>query len=161
MFVCLFTVLRLAQEFFTYAETSQIPVKRVHNLGLCSEPLSREGSLSRHTCSDTGTRFFQSHPKGRHSVASYDTEGDAEDLFLLRPFLISCFWFPLKVTQSKIFIRIVPKKKRGSGASPIRVISSLQAKVLILVYSYLHLGVKRSECNAIGRMSFKFDDIII
>ena len=37
---------------------------------------------------------------------------------------------------------------------------SSQAKVPILVYSYLHLGVKCSECNAICRMSFKFDDII-
>jgi hypothetical protein len=37
------------------------------------------------------------------------------------------------------------------------VLSSSQAKVPILVYSYLHLGVKRSECNAICRMSFKFD----
>jgi hypothetical protein len=37
---------------------------------------------------------------------------------------------------------------------------SSQAKVSILVYSYLHLGIKRSECNAICRMSFKFDDII-
>ena len=42
----------------------------------------------------------------------------------------------------------------------LRAHSSSQAKVPILVYSYLHLGIKRSECNAIYRMSFKFDDII-
>jgi hypothetical protein len=39
----------------------------LQNLGPCS--LSREGSLSFHTCCDTGPRFFPSHP---HS-ASYDT----------------------------------------------------------------------------------------
>jgi hypothetical protein len=30
-----------------------------------SGPLSREGSLSCHTCCDTGPRFFRSHPKDR------------------------------------------------------------------------------------------------
>jgi hypothetical protein len=37
----------------------------LQNLGLCSalRPLSREGSLSCHTCCDTGPRFFRSHPK--------------------------------------------------------------------------------------------------
>jgi hypothetical protein len=34
-----------------------------------SGPLSREGSLSCHTCCDTGTRFFRSHPKD-HSIQS-------------------------------------------------------------------------------------------
>jgi hypothetical protein len=61
-----------------------------------SGPLSREGSLSCHTCYDTGPRFFWSHPKDlsiqsplttlqgmwriysnpdHHAVASYDTQG--------------------------------------------------------------------------------------
>jgi hypothetical protein len=31
----------------------------------CSGPLSREGSLSCHTCCDTGPRFFRLHPKDR------------------------------------------------------------------------------------------------
>jgi hypothetical protein len=30
-----------------------------------SGPLSREGSLSCHTCCDTGPHFFRSHPKDR------------------------------------------------------------------------------------------------
>jgi hypothetical protein len=69
-------------------------------------PLSRDGFLSCHTCCDTGPQFFRSHAKDRpiqsplttrkgmwriysnwiitvsHSVASYDTQGDAEDSFL-------------------------------------------------------------------------------
>jgi hypothetical protein len=32
----------------------------------CPWPLSREGSLSCHSCCDTGPRFFRSHPKDRH-----------------------------------------------------------------------------------------------
>jgi hypothetical protein len=49
----------------------------------CSEPLSREGSLSCHTCCDTGPWFFfPVSSKGRpHSVASYVTQGGVEDLF--------------------------------------------------------------------------------
>jgi hypothetical protein len=37
----------------------------LQNLGPCSVlgPLSREGSLSCHTCCDTGPQFFRSHPK--------------------------------------------------------------------------------------------------
>jgi hypothetical protein len=37
--------------------------EELQNLGQCSGPLSREGSLSYHTCCDMGPRFFQSHPK--------------------------------------------------------------------------------------------------
>jgi hypothetical protein len=45
-------------------------------------PLSRERSLSRHTYFDTGPRFFPVSSEGPpHSIASYDTHGDAEDLF--------------------------------------------------------------------------------
>jgi hypothetical protein len=39
--------------------------KALQNLGLCSAPLSREGSLSCHTCCGTGPQFFQPHPKDR------------------------------------------------------------------------------------------------
>jgi hypothetical protein len=49
-------------------ETSPLPVKGLQNLGLYarrSEPLSKEGSLSCHTCCDTGPLFFQSHSKDR------------------------------------------------------------------------------------------------
>jgi hypothetical protein len=77
----LFTVLRLAQEFFTSMETLPLPVKGRKILACARHPgpLSREGSLS---CCDTGPRFFRSHPKDRpHSVASYDTRGDVENLF--------------------------------------------------------------------------------
>jgi hypothetical protein len=68
--------------------------------------LSRERSLSCHSCCDTGSRFLRYHPKKRpiqsphtilkrawrsyfnldphgfHSVSSYDTQRDAEVLFL-------------------------------------------------------------------------------
>jgi hypothetical protein len=63
----LFTVLRPAQEYFTYMETSPLPVKGCKILASagCSGPLSREGSLSCYTCCDTGLQFFRSHPKDR------------------------------------------------------------------------------------------------
>jgi hypothetical protein len=63
----LFTVLRPAQEFFTYMETSPLPVKGCRILAYArrSGPLGREVSLSCHTCSDTGPRFFRSLPKDR------------------------------------------------------------------------------------------------
>jgi hypothetical protein len=63
----LFTVLRPAQEYFTYMETSPLPVKgcKISAYARRSGPLSREGSLSCHTCCDTGPRFFRSHPKDR------------------------------------------------------------------------------------------------
>ena len=46
--------------------------------------LSKEGSLSCHTCCDMGPRFFRSHPKNRTilTFASYDKQGDVKDLFL-------------------------------------------------------------------------------
>jgi hypothetical protein len=63
----LFTVLRPAQEYFTYMETSPLPLKvgRIKAYARLSGPLSREGSLSCHICCDTGPRFFRSHPKDR------------------------------------------------------------------------------------------------
>ena len=52
----LFRVLRPAQEYFTYMETSPLPVKgyKIEAYARRSGPLSREGSLSCHTCCDTG-----------------------------------------------------------------------------------------------------------
>jgi hypothetical protein len=54
----LFTVLRPAQEFFTYMETSPLPVKGCKILAYArrSGPLSREGSLSPVVTRDLG--FF-------------------------------------------------------------------------------------------------------
>jgi hypothetical protein len=48
----MFTVLRPAQEFFIYMETSPLPVKGCKILAYArrSRPLCREGSLSCHTC---------------------------------------------------------------------------------------------------------------
>jgi hypothetical protein len=80
----LFTVLRPAQEFFTYMETSPMPVKgcKIWAYAPRSGPLSREGSLSYHTYCETVPRFIRSPPKDHpHSVVSHDTHEDAEDLF--------------------------------------------------------------------------------
>jgi hypothetical protein len=51
----LFTVLRPTQEFFTYIETSPLPVKglKIWAYARRSGPLSREGSLSCHTYCDS------------------------------------------------------------------------------------------------------------
>jgi hypothetical protein len=61
------TVLRPAQEYFTYMGTSPLSVKGCKILACAqrSGPLSREGSLSCHTCCYTGPRFFRSLPKDR------------------------------------------------------------------------------------------------
>jgi hypothetical protein len=48
-------------------ETSPLPVKGCKSLAYARRPgpLNRDGSLSCHTCCDTGPRFFRSHPKDR------------------------------------------------------------------------------------------------
>jgi hypothetical protein len=46
-------------------ETSPLPVRGCKTYTRRSGPLSREGSLSCHTCCDTGSRFFRSHLKDR------------------------------------------------------------------------------------------------
>jgi hypothetical protein len=86
----------------------------MQTIGLCSALRTFEqggGSLSCHTYCDTGPRFFRSHPKQSpiqspltthegmrriysnpdpHSVASYGTQWNAEDLFLPGPSQV-CF----------------------------------------------------------------------
>jgi hypothetical protein len=66
-FVCLFPVLRPAQESFTYMETSPKKIKgcKISVYDRRSGPLSREGSLSCHTCCNMEPRFLRSHPKDR------------------------------------------------------------------------------------------------
>jgi hypothetical protein len=54
--------------FHLYGDVT-IAGEGLQNLGLCSGPLSREGSLSCHTSCDTGPRFFRSHPKD-HPIQS-------------------------------------------------------------------------------------------
>jgi hypothetical protein len=63
----LFMVLRPPQEYFTYMEMSPLPVKgyKIWAYARRSGPLSMEGSLSCHTCCDTGPLFFISHSKDR------------------------------------------------------------------------------------------------
>jgi hypothetical protein len=96
----LFIVLRPAQEYFTYMETSPLPVLGAQglwagrdlyrakpavtrDLGLSglirrTAPFSR---LLRHTRGCGGSMLTRILT-GSHSVASYDMQGDAEDLFL-------------------------------------------------------------------------------
>jgi hypothetical protein len=85
--------------FHSYGDIT-IAHEGLQNLGLCSGPFSRQGSLSCHTCCDMGPRVFfglnqspltihKGMPRpiltriltGPHSVASYNTQRDAEDLF--------------------------------------------------------------------------------
>jgi hypothetical protein len=63
------TVLRPAEEFFTYMEMSPLPVKgcKIEADARRSGPLSREGSLSCHTCCDMGPWFYPSLSKD-HSI---------------------------------------------------------------------------------------------
>ena len=64
--------------FHLYGDVA-IAGEGLQNLGLYSArrsgPLSREGSLSCHTCFDTGLVFPVSSEGPPHSVASYDTRG--------------------------------------------------------------------------------------
>jgi hypothetical protein len=60
------TVLCPAQEFSLNYRDVTIAGEGLHNLGLCSAFRAFEqGSLSCHTCCDTGPRFFRSHPNWR------------------------------------------------------------------------------------------------
>jgi hypothetical protein len=65
----LFMVLRPAEELFHLHVYGDITItgEGLQNLGLSrrSGPLSREESLSCHTCCDTEPRFFRSHSKDR------------------------------------------------------------------------------------------------
>ena len=55
------------REYFAHMETSPMPVKGCKILAYArhSGPLSREGSLSCHTCCDTGPRVFRSQTNDR------------------------------------------------------------------------------------------------
>jgi hypothetical protein len=79
----LFTVLRPAQEFFTYGDVT-IAGEGLQNLGLCSALRAFEQGeifIVPHLLWH-GTSVFPVSSEGpSHSVASYDTHGDAEDLF--------------------------------------------------------------------------------
>jgi hypothetical protein len=82
---CKRRVLRPAQEFFTYMETSPLPGEGLQNLGLCLalRAFEQDGIFIVPHLQLHGTSVFRSHPKDRpmHLVASYDTRGDVEDLF--------------------------------------------------------------------------------
>jgi hypothetical protein len=66
-FISRWRIFHLYGEFFTNMETSPIPVKgcRVYAYVRRSGPLSRKGSLSCHTCSESGPRFNRSPTKNR------------------------------------------------------------------------------------------------
>jgi hypothetical protein len=76
-FIHLFTILRPAQEFFTYGDvTSPVKGGTIQAYSWRTGPFtcSREGSSSCHTRFDTGPGFFPVSSEGQpHSVASYDT----------------------------------------------------------------------------------------
>jgi hypothetical protein len=80
----LFIVLHPAQEYFTYMETSPLPVKGWKNLGLCSalRAFEQGGIFIVPHLLWHGTSVFPVSSEGPpQSVASYDTHRDAEDLF--------------------------------------------------------------------------------
>ena len=78
----LFTVLRPAQEYFTYMDYGDITIagEGLQNLGLCSalRAFEQGGFLIVPYLLWHGTSSSEGPP---HSVASYDTHGDTEDLF--------------------------------------------------------------------------------
>jgi hypothetical protein len=87
----LFTVLRPAQEFFTYMETSPflygdvtIAGEGLQHLGLCSglRAFEQGGIFIVQHLLWYGTSVFPVSSEGPpHLVASYDTRGDVADLF--------------------------------------------------------------------------------
>jgi hypothetical protein len=82
LFVCLFNVLRPAQEFFTYMETAPLPKKACKfrpMLGAQGLWAERDLYLATPTVTrDLGFSGLIWRPP--HSVASDDTHGNAEDL---------------------------------------------------------------------------------
>jgi hypothetical protein len=70
------TLLRPVREYFTHMETPPLPVKGCKILAYSrrSGSLNREGSLSCHTCCDTGPRFFPFHPKYRPTKSPLTTD---------------------------------------------------------------------------------------
>jgi hypothetical protein len=89
-----FTVLRPAQEIFTYRNAT-ITGEGLQNFGMYwrSGPLSREGSLSCHTCCDTGPRFFWSRPKERPIHSPLTTHNGLWRIYFNPdPFLRKKFW---------------------------------------------------------------------
>jgi hypothetical protein len=80
----LYIVLRPAQEFFTYMETSPLPVKGCKNLGLCSvlRVFEQGGIFIAPHLLWQGASVFQVSSEGPHdSVAFYETQGGVEILF--------------------------------------------------------------------------------
>ena len=77
-------VLRPAQEYFTYIETSPLAGEGLQNLGLCSalRAFEQGGIFFVPHLLWHGTSVFPVSSEGPpHSVASYDTQGEVEDLF--------------------------------------------------------------------------------
>jgi uncharacterized membrane protein YgcG len=80
----LFIVLRPAQEYFTYMETSPFPGEGLQNLGLCSalRAIEQWGIFIVPHLLWRGTSVFPVSSEGPpHLFASYDTRGDVEDLW--------------------------------------------------------------------------------
>jgi hypothetical protein len=69
LFICCFTSLKN----FSHIWDVTIASEGLQNLGLCSVSLSREVSLSCHTCCDTEPRFSRSHPKDRPMKSPFTT----------------------------------------------------------------------------------------
>jgi hypothetical protein len=86
LFVCVFTVLRPDQEFFFYFYRDVTTAgEGLQNLGLCLALRAFEQGgiyIVPLTRCDTGPRFFPVSSEGlSHSVASYGTHEDVEDIF--------------------------------------------------------------------------------
>jgi hypothetical protein len=81
----LFTVLRSAQDYFTYKYGDVTTAgEGLQNLGLCSglRAFEQGGIFIVPHLLWHGTSVFPVSPEGPpHSVASYDTQGGVEDLF--------------------------------------------------------------------------------
>jgi hypothetical protein len=76
--ITIFIICSFASRCFTYCSKIShlygdvtITGEGLQNLDQCSA--LREGSLSCHTCCDTGPRFFRSHPKDRHILSPLTT----------------------------------------------------------------------------------------
>jgi hypothetical protein len=96
--------------------------------------LSREGYLSCHICSDTGPRFFRSHPKDR----PYDSQGDAEDLSLPGSLRV-----PHDGTLSRIYPLPSPQRQRTLGLT----VSSITTWMTTLVIQFQYKKKRKKECQ--------------
>jgi hypothetical protein len=141
----LFTVLRPAQEYFTFMETSPLPVKGCKIYARRPGPLNREGSLSCHICCDTGPRFFRSHPKDRPIQSPLATQegmwriySNPDPLQNQKHHNVGCLHTVSKLAKSGISIWISKYRYTGNLNKFLSTYILSVCRILIIWYVFVY-----------------------